>query len=91
MTRTLLGVEFDEPAALRASTAVAASSIRTTRRPASPSVIGARSWFDAVDEMLASVLQRLGHVELRRPHVAGAVADQHLVALLAVACRRRRA
>ena len=35
---------------------------------------------DAVDELPQLEAERLGHVELRRPHVAGAVADQHLIA-----------
>ena len=39
---------------------------------------------DAVDEVLAFDAQRLGAVELRRPHVAGAVADAHLVDLLRI-------
>ena len=39
---------------------------------------------DAIDEMLALDAQRLGARELRRPHVAGPVADAHLVDLLRV-------
>src|ERR1043166_5366094 len=38
-----------------------------------------------IQELGADVVQRLGRVELRNPHVAGAVADQSLVGLLFVA------
>ena len=39
---------------------------------------------DAVDEVLAGDAERLGRVQLRRPHVARPVADAHLVDLLGV-------
>src|SRR5215475_14369632 len=38
--------------------------------------------FEAVDEVLRLDAQRLGQVELRRPHVARPVADTHLLDLL---------
>ena len=56
----------------------------TTRSPSWPSVIGAFVLLDAVDEVLGFDAQRFAVVELRRPHVAGAVADPHLVDLLRV-------
>ncbi len=74
----LAWLKFDD-APRCASDAVAASRIATTRRPAWPSVSGVRPLLDAVDELRELDAERLGHVELRRPHVAGPVADQHLV------------
>ena len=72
----------------RAIDSVAASSSRTTRRPASPSVVGVAPSADAVDEVRRLDAERLGHGQLRRPHVAGAVADEHLIDVLGARVHR---
>ncbi len=67
---------------LRRIELVAASISSTTRRPSWPSVSRRLAVLDAIDEVLALDAQRFGDGELRRPHVAGAVADAHLLDLL---------
>ena len=62
----------------------AASSSFTTRKPASPSLNGASFLSNAIDEIARLGRQRLRLFDLRRPHVAGAIADQQIVDALAV-------
>ena len=54
----------------------AASSMRTTRSPAAPSLNGVLSFENAIHEICGFDLQRFHLFDLRRPHVAGAVADE---------------
>src|SRR5437867_1574982 len=42
----------------------------------------------ALDEMLDFLVQRFGHRELRRPHVAGTVSNPHLVDVVGVRIER---
>ena len=62
----------------------AASSRRTTRRPAAPSFDGCLALENAVDEISELELQRLGGVHFGRPHIARPIADQQIVDALAV-------
>ena len=64
---------------LAAIDSLAASSSRTTRSPASPSVVGLRALTNALDEVRGLDAERFGDGQLRRPHVAGAVPNQHLI------------
>ena len=71
----LVAVEFDRSARAGPATAVAASRIRTTRSPARPSAIGVPPVSMQATNSRISLRQRLGDIEMRRPHVAGPIAD----------------
>ena len=63
---------------------VAASMSSTTRRPSEPSVCGVFLLMMQSMKWSPREAQRLGAVELRRPHVAGAITDAHFLDLLRV-------